>query len=79
MGENLVKEYEFFKSKINDLLSDKNIKGRFALIKDKKIQGIYDSLEKAMQSATNEKGYKLGTFLVQKIERQEVQYISRMA
>lgn len=77
--EILKQEYDYFLTKLKDLLSDNNNKGKIALIKDKKIQGIYNDIDEAILDATQEKGYELETFLVQKIEKQQTHYISRIA
>ena len=75
----LKKNYAFFQNQLSTLLRDKNKKDKFALIKDEQIIGIYDTVEKAMDTAIKEKQFKLETFLVQKIEKQQVHYISRIA
>lgn len=75
----LKQEHDYFLQKLKELLSDDNKKGKIALIKDKKIQGIYSDIEEAITAATQEKGYELETFLVQKIEKQKTHYISRIA
>ena len=77
--ELLKKNYRFFKTELPNLLKDDNNKGKFALIESEKIIGIYDTLEQAINVAIEEKKFKLETFLVQKIEKQKVHYISRIA
>ena len=75
----LRKSYIFFKSQLPTLLKDQKKKNKFALIKDEKIIDIYDTVEQAINIATKEKNFKLETFLVQKIEKQKVHYILRIA
>ena len=75
----LKKNYKFFQSQLPKLLRDKDKKDKFALIKDEAIIGVYDSVDKAINTAIKEKQFKLETFLVQKIEKQQVHYISRIA
>lgn len=75
----LKKNYTFFQNQLPILLRDQNKKDKFALIKDEQIVGIYDTVEKAMDTAIKEKQFKLETFLIQKIEKQQVHYISRIA
>ncbi len=74
----LKKNYAFFQNQLPALLKDRNKKDKFALIKDKQIVGVYDTVEKAIDTAIKEKQFKLETFLVQKIEKQQVHYISRI-
>ncbi len=71
--------YIFFKSQLPTLLKDQKKKNKFALIKDEQIIDIYDTVEQAINIATKEKNFKLETFLVQKIEKQKVHYILRIA
>ena len=75
----LKKNYTFFQNQLPTLLKDQNKKNKFALIKDEQIIGIYDTVEQAIDTAVKEKKFKLETFLVQKIEKQQVHYISRTA
>ena len=70
------KNYIFFTKQLPELMRDK--KGKFVLIKDESIIQIYDEFEKAIDSATKEKKFELGTFIIQKIE-DETHYISRLA
>ncbi|MDE0118567.1 MAG: hypothetical protein OXM55_00980 [Bdellovibrionales bacterium] len=71
----LRKNYVFFQNQLPTLLRDKNKKDKFALIKDEQIVGVYDTVEKAMDTAIKEKQLKWETFLVQKIEKQQVHHI----
>ena len=75
----LKKNYTFFQNQLSTLLKDQNKKNKFALIKDEQIIDIYDTIEQAIDAAVKEKKFKLETFLVQKIEKQQVHYISRTA
>ena len=75
----LKKNYIFFQNQLPALLKDQKKKNKFALIKDEQIIDIYDTVEQAINIATKEKNFKLETFLVQKIEKQQVHYISRIA
>lgn len=75
----LKKNYAFFQNQLPTLLKDQNKKDKFALIKDEQIIGIYDTVEQAIDTAIKKKKFELETFLVQKIEKQQVHYISRTA
>lgn len=75
----LKKNYKFFQNQLPILLRDKNKQNKFALIKDEDIIGIYDNVEQAINTAIKEKQFKLETFLVQKIEKQQTHYIYRAA
>ena len=69
----------FFQNQLPFLLKDKNKKNKFAIIKDEEIVGVYDTVEQAINTAIKEKKFQLETFLVQKIEKQQAHYISRIA
>jgi len=57
----LEKQFDYFKSHQNKLL--KKNEGKFLVIKDKKVQGTYDTeIEAYMET---KKKFKLGTFLIQ--------------
>ena len=75
----LKKNYIFFQNQLPALLKDQKKKNKFALIKDEQIIDIYDTVEEAINTAVKEKNFKLETFLVQRIEEQQVHYISRIA
>ena len=77
--ELLKKNYEFFKKILPSLLKDQDKKDKFAVIKEESLIGIYETLEQAIDTATKEKKFKLGTFLIQKIEKQQIHYTSRTA
>lgn len=78
MIDKLKTEYDYFLTELDYLLSDKEKRGKVALIKGKKIQGIYKDMNEAIYIAMQKKGYKLSTFLVQKIEKQFVHHLSRV-
>ena len=57
----LQKQLEYFKSHQDELV--KKYKGRFIVIKNQEIQGVYDT---EMEAYTDSKEkFKLGTFLIQ--------------
>ena len=58
---NLEKELEFFKNNQKELVSKYN--GKFLVIKDLKIEGVYDTEIDAYNDA--QKKFTLGTFLIQ--------------
>ena len=70
----LKKEYEFFQSKLNDLI--KEAPNKFVIIKDQKILKIVDSEEEVLKFS-KEQNLESGTFLAQKIENVK-HYISRL-
>lgn len=57
----LNKEYEFYKQHRNELLESH--RGKFLIIKDQKLVGVYETEAEAYQAAI--KKYELGTFLLQ--------------
>lgn len=71
----LLKEYEFFKTRLDKLI--KTHPNEYALVKDGKILKIFKDRNEGMNYA-KEKGFTLGTFLMQKITK-EVHHISRIA
>ena len=73
----LEKNYLFFIDKLPELLEDSNKKNKIALIRDQKIIGFYEDIEKAMNTAKENK-FELETFLIQKVEKQQTHYISRI-
>ncbi len=64
MSEKLEKEFKYYLEN-QDKLVEKH-KGKFIVIKNCKIIGVYDSELEAINQTT--KKHKLGTFLVQKCE-----------
>ena len=73
----LEQNYLFFIDRLPELLEDSNKKNKIALIKDQKIIGFYEDIEKAMNTAKENK-FELETFLIQKVEKQQKHYISRI-
>ena len=69
--------YFFFASQLPNLLKDEEKRNKIALIKDMKIIGFYEGIEEAINVAEKEKNFEPETFIIQKIEPQETQYISR--
>ena len=61
VNENLKKELDYFKANQSELV--KQYKGKFLVIKDQQVQGIYDSEINAYTNA--KKKFELGTFLIQ--------------
>lgn len=57
----LQKQLEYFKSHQNELV--KKYEEKFLVIKDEKIEGVYDTEMEAYTDAKNK--FKLGTFLIQ--------------
>jgi len=58
----LAKELEYFKKHQTELVA--KYEGKFLVIKDQEVQGVYDS---EMEAYTNaKKKFKLGTFLIQR-------------
>lgn len=61
VNENLKRELDYFKENQAELV--KKYKGKFLVIKDQKVQGVYDSEIDAYTNA--KKKFELGTFLIQ--------------
>lgn len=59
--EYLQKQLNYFKSNQDELL--KKHKGKFLVIKDQKVQGVYDTEIEAYTDAKNK--FELGAFLIQ--------------
>ncbi len=57
----LQQELDFFKKNQKDLVQ--KYEGKFLVIKDRKVQGVYDSEMEAYTDA--QKQFQLGTFLIQ--------------
>jgi hypothetical protein len=71
MAENkLKKEFEFYKKNQADLVS--KYKGKFIVIKDQDVFGVYSTEIEAYQEA--QKKLELGSFLIQKVEEGESSY-----
>ncbi len=69
----LEKEYDYFLKNKNSLIQ--KYENRFVVIVGEQVTGDYESEKKALEEAT--KSYKLGTFLIQKISRNEADYIQK--
>ena len=68
--------YLFFIDKLPELLEDSNKKNKIVLIRDQKIIGFYENIDKALNTAKEHK-FELETFLIQKVEKQQIHYTSR--
>ena len=69
--ENL--DYNFFRSKLPELLKEQ--RGRFALIKNQEIQGIYSSVEDTLKNGYEK--FNNTDFLVQEItDEMRINYIN---
>jgi hypothetical protein len=60
-NSNLQKQLEYFKDHQDELV--KKYKGKFLVIKDQAVQGVYDTEIEAYTDAKNK--FELGTFLIQ--------------
>ena len=70
MDNPLKKEFDFYKENQTDLVQ--KYKGKFIVIRDKKVIGVYGSDIEAYQESQKE--HKLGTFLIQKVDEGEESY-----
>ena len=70
MENPLKKEFEFYKENQAELV--KKYKGRFIVIKNGKVIGVYDSEIEAYQES--QKTQELGSFLIQKVEEGKDSY-----
>ena len=70
MENALAKEFEFYKKNQKDLVEKYD--GKFVVIKDLAVQGVYNSEIQAYQEA--QKKYELGSFLIQRVEEGEGSY-----
>ena len=61
MSNNLQKELEYFKAHQDELV--KQYEGKFLIIKDQKVEGVYDTEIEAYTEA--QKRFELGTFMIQ--------------
>lgn len=64
MNSPLEREFDYFLAHQEELV--RQHRGKFLVIKDQKVIGVYDSELKAIEETT--KGHELGTFLVQPAE-----------
>lgn len=68
-NKTIKENYEYFKSQLPDLLE--RDAGKYALLRDKKIIGIYDTVRDAQM--TGEKFYDDNLFSVQKIDNKPIE------
>ncbi len=68
--ESLKNEFTYYKEHQSDLVA--KYKGKFIVIKDQEVKGVYDSEIEAYQDASQK--YALGTFLIQVVEEGEGSY-----
>lgn len=66
----LKKELEYFKTHQKELVKDHE--GKFLVIKNQQIQGVYETEMEAYSDA--QKKFELGTFLIQKCESGQESY-----
>lgn len=71
MAEQLEKEFKYYMAHQDELVKQYN--GRFIVIKDSQVIGVYDSEFEAINETA--KQHELGTFLVQKCEPGTSSYI----
>jgi hypothetical protein len=64
MAKPLEREFEYYLKHQDDLV--KKFKGKFIVIKDQKVIGVFDDELEAVEKTAKE--HELGTFLVQKCE-----------
>ena len=69
-----LENYEFFETQLPSLI--KNHKGEFAIVKDKQIIHVFETIQEANEYVKKE-NLTLGTFLIQEIT-DRVHYISRV-
>ncbi len=70
MTSTLTKEFEYYKKHQKTLLD--KYEGQFVVIKDEEVKGVYNTEIEAYQEAQKE--YKLGSFLIQKVEEGKGSY-----
>ncbi len=70
MDNPLKKEFEFYKKHQEDLVE--KYSGKFVVIKDEEIKGVYSTEIEAYEKAQKE--YELGSFLLQKVEEGKNNY-----
>ena len=70
MDNPLKKEFEYYKKEQKDLVD--KYEGKFVVIKDREVKGVYDTEIEAYQES--QKQYELGSFLIQKVEEGEGNY-----
>lgn len=70
MSSPLEQEFQFYLDNQESLVGEYH--GKFIVIKDKKVIGVYDDELTAVQET--QKSHEIGTFLVQKVEPGEAAY-----
>jgi hypothetical protein len=70
VNENLKKEFDYFKENQTELV--KKYSGKFLVIKDQKVQGVYDTEIDAYMGAKEK--FEMGTFLIQQCSPGEGSY-----
>ena len=53
MTEKQQENYKYFVSKLSEFLTDSQLKNKFLVIKDKQVQGNFDTFERAIEFAVN--------------------------
>lgn len=66
----LTKEFDYYVAHQDELV--KQHPGKFIVIKDSGLQGVYNSQEEAYEDAR--KKFELGTFIIQRVEPGEESY-----
>ena len=69
----MIRRYEAFRARLPELLA--KYRGKYAVIRDGKVQGIFGSLEEAYRHALERFGID-GRFIIQRIEEERVEYFS---
>ena len=64
----LEKEFKYFQENLSELL--KKYEGKFLVIKETSVEGVFDTYEDAITFGVTK--YKLGEFLVQQCVKEEV-------
>ncbi len=70
----VVREYEAFKAKLPELLV-KYRGGKYVVVRDGEVQGVFDSLEEAYKHALERFGIN-GHFIIQRVEEEQPQHYS---
>ena len=70
MDNQLKRAFEFYKVNQKDVVEKYN--GKFIVIREEKIEGVYETEIEAYEDA--KKKFELGTFLIQKVEEGENNY-----
>lgn len=70
MDNPLKKEFDFYKENHKSLAE--KYKGRFIVLKDKEVKGVYDSEIDAYNEA--KEMFELGSFIIQKVDESDSSY-----